>query len=292
MTLREAPAAEPAEPADPAEPSPHGRAGRNLPMAIAVGAGLGALALTSLYAYKPIFVGVVVVAIAIGGWEVARSLRVAGLNVPVVPLLAGTVAMEITAYRNGPEHLVVALLLTVLAILIWRLPDGAEGYLPDVSAGIFTAVYVPFLAGFAALLVAPPDGPRRATIFIATVVASDVGGYAAGVLFGKHPMAPTVSPKKSWEGFVGSALACMVCGAILTTVLLDGKIWQGIVVGLAIVCSATLGDLGESMIKRDLGIKDMGRLLPGHGGVMDRLDSLLATAPVAYLLLVTFVSPP
>jgi phosphatidate cytidylyltransferase len=261
-------------------------------MAIAVGAGLGALALTSLYAYKPIFVGVVVVAIAIGGWEVARSLRVAGLNVPVVPLLAGTVAMEITAYRNGPEHLVVALLLTVLAILIWRLPDGAEGYLPDVSAGIFTAVYVPFLAGFAALLVAPPDGPRRATIFIATVVASDVGGYAAGVLFGKHPMAPTVSPKKSWEGFVGSALACMVCGAILTTVLLDGKIWQGIVVGLAIVCSATLGDLGESMIKRDLGIKDMGRLLPGHGGVMDRLDSLLATAPVAYLLLVTFVSPP
>jgi phosphatidate cytidylyltransferase len=253
---------------------------------------MGALALTSLFAYKPIFLGVVIVAIAYGCWEVARSLRVANLNVPVVPLLAGTVAMEITAYRNGPEHLVVALFLTVLAIVVWRLPDGADGYLHDVSAGIFAAVYVPFLAGFAALLVAPPDGPRRATIFIATVVANDVGGYAAGVLFGKHPMAPSVSPKKSWEGFVGSTLACMACAAILMTVLLDAEIWQGLVLGLALVCSATLGDLGESMIKRDIGIKDMGSLLPGHGGVMDRLDSLLTSAPVAYLLLSTFVSSP
>jgi phosphatidate cytidylyltransferase len=287
----QAPAAEPAEPPE-TSPTLHGRAGRNLPAAIAVGAALGALALTTLYAYKPIFVGVVIVAIACGCWEVARSLRVAQLRVPVVPLLAGTVAMELTAYRNGPEHLVVALLLTVLAIFIWRLPDGADGYLPDVSAGIFAAVYVPFLAGFAALIVAPPDGPRRATIFIATVVANDVGGYAAGVLFGKHPMAPSVSPKKSWEGFVGSTIACMACGAILMTLLLNAEFWQGIVVGLAIVCSATLGDLAESMIKRDIGVKDMGTLLPGHGGVMDRLDSLLTTAPVAYILLASFVSPP
>jgi phosphatidate cytidylyltransferase len=273
------------------ETAPHGRAGRNLPVAIAVGVGLGALALTSLFAYKPIFVAVVVVAIGYGSWEVARSLRVADFNVPVLPLLAGAVVMQVMAYRKGPEHLVVALLLTILAILVWRLADGSRGYLRDVSAGIFTTVYVPFLAGFAALLVAPPDGPRRATIFIATVVASDVGGYAAGVLFGKHLMAPSVSPKKSWEGFVGSTLACMTCGAILVTVLLDGAVWEGILLGLALVLSATLGDLGESMIKRDLGIKDMGTLLPGHGGVMDRLDSLLTSAPVAYLLLTTFVSP-
>ena len=254
----------------------HGRAGRNLPAAIVVGAALGALlVLLTLYADKPVFVGVVVAAIGYGVWEVARSLRVADLRVPIVPLLAGTVGMVVMAYRRGPEDLVVALLLTVLAVVVWRLADGAPGYLNDVAAGAFTAVYVPFLAGFAALLTAPPDGPRRATIFIATVVASDVGGYAAGVLFGKHPMAPTVSPKKSWEGFVGSALACMLCAGVMVPTLLHGAVWQGVVVGAAVTCSATLGDLGESMIKRDLGIKDMGTLLPGHGGIMDRLDSLL-----------------
>ncbi|MDT7572763.1 MAG: phosphatidate cytidylyltransferase, partial [Actinomycetota bacterium] len=135
----------------------------------------------------------------------------------------------------------------------------------------------------------PPDGPRRATIFIATVVASDVGGYAAGVLFGKHPMAPTVSPKKSWEGFCGSLVAAGVGGAVLFATLFDASSLLGAVFGLAVVCTATLGDLGESMVKRDIGIKDMGSLLPGHGGVMDRLDSLLPTAPVAFVLLGAFL---
>jgi phosphatidate cytidylyltransferase len=122
-------------------------------------------------------------------------------------------------------------------------------------------------------------------VFIVLTVLSDVGGYVAGVLFGKHPMAPTVSPKKSWEGFAGSALFCAVGGAVLLPTLLDGEIWEGVVCGLAVMLAATLGDLGESMIKRDLGIKDMGSLLPGHGGIMDRLDSLLPAAPVTFLLL-------
>jgi phosphatidate cytidylyltransferase len=272
-----------------AEPA-HGRAGRNLPAAIAVGVGLGALVLVTLFTYKPVFVGVVVVAISIGVWELAAALRVADLRVPVVPLLAGTVGMIVMAYRRGPEDLVVALLLTVLALFAWRLAEGGPGYLPDVAAGAFVAVYVPFLAGFAALLTAPPDGARRATIFVATTVCSDIGGYVAGVLFGKHPMAPSISPKKTWEGFAGSAVACTVCGLVLVVTLLHGAWWQGAVLGLALVCSAVLGDLGQSAIKRDLGIKDMGSLLPGHGGIMERLDSLLPSAPVAYLLLATFVT--
>ena len=139
------------------------------------------------------------------------------------------------------------------------------------------------------LLTVPPDGPRRITAFIATVVCSDVGGYAAGVLFGKHPMAPSVSPKKSWEGFCGSLVACAAAGALFFHFLFHVPWWQGVLYGLCIVASATLGDLGESMVKRDIGIKDMGHLLPGHGGVMDRLDSLLPTAPIAWLLLVGFV---
>ena len=180
-------------------------------------------------------------------------------------------------------------MLTVLACLAWRMVDPAEGFLRDVAASAFTATYVPFLAGFACLLAVPDDGPRRVTAFIALVVCSDTGGYVAGVLFGKHPMAPTVSPKKSWEGFCGSLLAAGAGGAVLLATLFDAAPLLGAVFGLAVVCTATLGDLGESMVKRDIGIKDMGSLLPGHGGVMDRLDSLLPTAPVAYVLLAAFL---
>ena len=270
-------------------PPSQGRAGRNLPAAIGVGLALATLVLVSLFLYKPAFIAVVVVAIGLGVWELTQSLRTADLHAPVVPLLAGTVGMIIAAYRRGPEDLVVALLLTVLAMVVWRLAEGGPGYLPDVAAGVFAAVYVPFLAGFAALLTAPPDGPRRATIFIATTACSDIGGYAAGVFFGKHLMAPSVSPKKTWEGFAGSALACTVGGIVMVTTMLHGAWWQGACLGLALVCSAVLGDLAQSAIKRDLGIKDMGSLLPGHGGIMERLDSLLPSAPIAYLLLVTFI---
>jgi phosphatidate cytidylyltransferase len=176
-----------------------------------------------------------------------------------------------------------------VAVVIWRLAEGAHGLLADLGGGLLCLVYVGYLAGFAALLLAPHDGDRRVTAFIATVVASDVGGYAFGVVFGKHLMAPVISPKKSWEGFAGSTLACAVCGALIVDLLLHGQWWQGVLFGLATVCTATLGDLGESMIKRDIGVKDMGSLLPGHGGLMDRLDSLLPTAPVAWLLLAAFV---
>jgi phosphatidate cytidylyltransferase len=270
----------------------HGRAGRDLPAAIVVGVGLGAAVLVTLYAYKPAFMALLVVAIGYGAYELVRSLRAGGIVVPLVPVVAGVAVIDIVAYRNGPADLVGALFVTVIAVAAWRLVDGPERYLADVAAGAFTVAYVPFLAGFAAMMVAPPDGPRRVTVFIATTVASDVGGYAAGVLFGKHPMAPTISPKKSWEGLAGSAVACAVCGMVLVATLLHGALWQGLLVGLAIAASATVGDLGESMIKRDLGIKDMGRLLPGHGGVMDRLDSLLPTAPVAYLVLTAFIAVP
>jgi phosphatidate cytidylyltransferase len=192
----------------------------------------------------------------------------------------------------GPGALFVGLVLTVLAALVWRLADPAEGFLRDLAAATFTAAYVPFLAGFAALLAIPDDGPRRVTAFIAVVVCSDVGGFAAGVLFGKHPMAPSVSPKKSWEGFAGSVLAGAIAGGIFFTTLFDASPLLGVGYGIAIVLSATLGDLGESMVKRDIGVKDMGTLLPGHGGIMDRLDSLLPTAPVAWLLLAAFIPYP
>ncbi len=268
-----------------------GRAGRNLPVAIGIGLLLGALITVPLFSpYRWLFIVVVAGAMAVGTYEVVQALRALGAQPPLVPLVAGGVTMVTLAYRQGSESLFVALVLTVLACIVWRLADPAEGYLRDAAAATFTAVYVPFLISFAALLTVPPDGPRRVTAFIATVVCSDVGGYAAGVLFGKHLMAPSVSPKKSWEGFVGSVVACGVAGALFFVYLFDASPVLGIVYGLAVVATATLGDLGESMVKRDIGIKDMGNLLPGHGGLMDRLDSLLPTAPVAFLLLSLFLT--
>lgn len=269
-----------------------GRAGRNLPIAIAVGLALGGAILVSLYTVKPVFLGIVAAAILVGLWELVRALHTHSLRAPFLPLAVGACCVIVLGYTNGREAMTVAMLLTALAVVVWRLAEGAQGLLADVGAALLALLYVAFLAGFAALMLAPSDGDRRVTTFIATVVASDVGGYAFGVLAGRHPMAPQISPKKSWEGFAGSTVACVVCGTVLMATLLDAPLWQGVVFGVATVCSATLGDLGESMLKRDLGIKDMGTVLPGHGGLMDRLDSLLPTAPVAYLLLAAFVSTP
>jgi phosphatidate cytidylyltransferase len=268
-------------------PSPTpSRAGRNLPAAIAVGVGLGALILGSLYWQKVLFTVLVLVVVLVAVDEMMKALRTGGAAIPRVPLFAGTTAMLAAAYFGGPMALLVALALTVLATIFWRMPGGSVGFVRDVSAGVFLIGYVPLLAGFAILLVQPDaDGPGRVVTFFLVVVASDVGGYVAGVLFGKHAMAPTISPKKSWEGFTGSALACIGAGIAGVVWLLDGNWWVGAIVGAVAVLTATVGDLGESMIKRDLGIKDMSNLLPGHGGVMDRLDSLLATAPIVWLVL-------
>jgi phosphatidate cytidylyltransferase len=278
--------------APPAPPT--SRAGRDLGAAVGVGVSLGALVIGTMYSpARWTFIVVVAVAMLIGTWEIVRALRTLGATAPLVPIAVGGTAMVVCGYRYGAEQVFLALALTVLAVLGWRLAGPSTGLLRDVTAAVFTTVYVPFLISFAALMAVPADGPRRLTAFIATVVCSDTGGYAAGVLLGRHPMAPSVSPKKSWEGFAGSVAACALAGGIFFATLFEGTTWwQGVLFGLAVVCTATLGDLGESMVKRDIGIKDMGTLLPGHGGLMDRLDSLLPTAPVAWLLLTAFVPLP
>ncbi|MDQ4038852.1 MAG: phosphatidate cytidylyltransferase [Actinomycetota bacterium] len=288
-TPQETPAAQPYRVA--VATTDRSRAGRNLPVAIAVGVGLAVAIIISLVIYRPAFLVIVSAAALISVWELTRALRSVRVRAPLVPLLLGCVAMIAVTWLSGASGLAVTTMLTVLAAMVWRLSDGPVGYLRDASTAVLITVYVPFLACFAVLMLRPEDGATRIVAFILAVVCSDVGGYAAGVLFGKHPMSPTVSPKKSWEGFGGSVLACMVAGVFLVGMALHGSWWQGAVYGAAIAATATLGDLGESIIKRDLGIKDMGNLLPGHGGLMDRMDSLLPSAAVAYLLLDLFVPP-
>jgi phosphatidate cytidylyltransferase len=265
------------------------RAGRNLPAAIASAAVLLVVIAGSLVFWKPAFVAVVVAAILLGLWELKQALATGGIVIPFGPIVLGAVVMLLGAYLDGPPTLVTALAVTALGSMLWRLRRGVEGFVRDTTAGVFAAVYVPFLAGFVLLLLKPEDGPLRVVTFILVTIASDIGGYAVGVVAGKHPMAPVISPKKSWEGFAGSTVFCLAAGWATVVFLLDGRWWVGLLLGLVAVVMATLGDLVESVIKRDLGIKDMGATIPGHGGVMDRLDSLLATVAPTWLLLLYLV---
>jgi phosphatidate cytidylyltransferase len=279
----------PSASADSGDDAGPGRAGRNLPVALAVGLALGGLVLVTVYTVKPVFLGVVVLAIVIGMYELTRALAGKDMHAPFIPLALGAIAILVTSYTDGRHAMTAAMLYTIPLLVAWRVVRGTDGLVADLSSSLLALLYVGFLAGFCGLMLAAHDGDRRVTCFVATVVASDSGGYATGVLFGKHLLVPKISPKKSWEGLVGSTVMCASVGVILCTSLLHTQWWQGVVFGLAVSVSATLGDLGESMVKRDLGIKDMGSLIPGHGGVLDRLDSLLPTAPVAWALLAAFV---
>jgi phosphatidate cytidylyltransferase len=279
----------PPAPATPAPPAPPhastGRAGRNLPVAIASGVVLGVVIIASLVFWKPAFMVVVVAAVLVAVWELASAFATGEIRLTREPVMAGGVVMVIVAFLFGAPALVVATALTALVSMLWRLRGGVAGYVMDATAAVFTIVYVPFLGGFVALLLAERHGALAILTFILVTIASDIGGYTVGVLAGKHQMAPVISPKKSWEGFAGSALSCVVVGWLTVFYLLDGPWWAGVVLGAVAVVTATLGDLCESVIKRDLGIKDMSQIVPGHGGLMDRLDSLLATAAPTWLLL-------
>jgi phosphatidate cytidylyltransferase len=250
-----------------------------------VGGGLAALVLASLLLWRPSFLAVIVAAVGIGTWEMVRAVRGTGARPPWLPLLAGGAAMPVVAWFYGPQALSVGLLVTVLAAMLWRLTGGPAGYHRDLSATTLVAVYVPFLGGFAALLAAPDDGHWRVLVMLGVVVLTDTGGYVAGVFFGRHPLAPSISPNKTWEGLAGSLLAAAAGGAVGLAGFFDVDWWWGAVCGLLVAAVAVLGDLTESLLKRDLGVKDMSDLLPGHGGLMDRLDSILFAAPAAFLLL-------
>ena len=272
---------------DPQEPKR--RTGRNLPAAIGVGVVLGGLVVLTLLTVKATFLLYMGIAIVIALAELTSALAKRDINIPVIPVAAGGAAVITCTYWLGSREALAALGLTVVAIFAWRLAGGATGYVKDTTAGIFALAYLPFLASFVAAMLVPADGARRVLSFIIVTICSDIGGYFAGITLGRHKMAPLISPKKTWEGFAGSAGACLIAGWLTVTLLLHGHWWQGLLIGAAVVLAATTGDLVESMIKRDLDIKDMGTVLPGHGGVLERLDSLLLAAPVVWLLLYLFI---
>jgi phosphatidate cytidylyltransferase len=275
----------PTEPAKKAS-----RAGRNLPAAIGVGVVLGGIAIGILL-FAPIgWLPVLAVAMPIATHEVVRRLREAGYVLPVIPLLLGGQAMIWLTWPFGPAGLLGAYGGTVVVCMVWRLVgqglrEPPQNYLRDISATVLIATWIPLFAGFTALLIFQDHGGARAFTVIATVVFADIGGYVAGVLFGKHLMVPAISPKKSWEGLGGSLLFGVTAAVLIVAFLMGKPAWVGVPLGLMLVITGVLGDLVESQVKRDLGIKDMGSLLPGHGGLMDRIDAMLPSAVAGWIVL-------
>ncbi|WP_114855249.1 phosphatidate cytidylyltransferase [Brachybacterium sp. YJGR34] len=268
------------------EPPARRGPGRNLPAAIGVGVGLGAIVLAAVFVVPRAFPVVVAVAMVLAMLEITRALAQGGLRVPAMPLLVGVVGMVISTEVFGTEGLLISTAIAVCMLILWRVSESMGlSALRDVSAGVFSLAWVPFMGCFMLLLFERDQGPLLVLLAVLGPVGNDVGGYVAGVLFGKHPMAPSISPKKSWEGFVGSLLLGTASVTAVGTLALDLPWWTSVIIGVVLVIVSTCGDLAESLLKRDLGIKDMGHLLPGHGGVLDRVDSILLAAPTTYILL-------
>lgn len=262
----------------------YGRAGRNLPVAIAVGLGLFATVIASLFIDTRFFAILAAFGMMLAARELGRTL-VVGLSERMSILLQIlSPAIIVGAAIGGPVGLLGTFVASSLLVLAVRLLDGQEAYVHHVTRSIYALAYAPLLAGFAVLLSTQENGAWKVLAFILLTAGTDLGGYAAGAIFGKHPMAPNISPNKSWEGFAGALILQLIVGVALWVYVFEQPWWQGAIVGFVMMLTATIGDLVESMIKRDVGIKDMGGLLPGHGGVMDRLDSLVVNAFMAWLL--------
>lgn len=274
------------------------RTGRDLILAILVGLGFGVVLLGSLLFLKELFIPIALAIAVLGIFELTRALRTAGRRIDLVPQVAAGVVLVLAGYFAPAWLTWVTLLFAVALVVVWRLlaqmiaKDGRTygDVLTDAVVGGFVQIYVPFLAGLALMLLRQEGGQWWVLGFIAVAVASDTGAYAAGIAIGKHPMAPRISPKKTWEGFGGAVIAAGAAGVLLALFLLEMPWWAGLIFGIAILLSATLGDLGESLIKRDIGIKDMSSWLPGHGGLLDRLDSILPST-VPALTLYFLLSP-
>lgn len=272
------------------------RTGRNLLMAILIGLAVGAVVLGSLLFIKWLFLVFAVPVCLLGVFEFSRALQTAGRRVDVWPqIVAGAVIMLSAFFAGHLTHWALTF-GAVTAVIVWRLlaqmvaRDGRRygEVLGDVLIAGFLPLYVPFLASLALVLLRQDQGEYWVLGMLIAVVATDTGAYASGLAFGSHPMAPRISPKKTWEGFAGGAVATLVASVLWALFMLGIPWWAGVVFGLLILGCATVGDLGESMIKRDLGIKDMSSWLPGHGGVLDRLDSILPSAAAALALYFLF----
>ena len=258
------------------------RAGRKLIPSIIVGLFLLAVIFSTMAFIPPLFALFVGTAVLIALHELTAALKLHSIALNYLHLALSTGLILGAAWIGGLPGLSVSVVIALITNLFLALMQGTEGFIKNATARAFTLLYPGFVAGFIFLLARSGDGFAYIATLVILVGCNDTFAYVFGVLLGKHPLAPKISPKKTWEGFVGGLIFTAAGGALSFYYLLDYQPIVGALAGLAAVLAATVGDLVESAIKRDLSIKDMGTLLPGHGGMLDRLDSALITAPVMW----------
>lgn len=261
------------------------KAGRKLFPSIAVGLTLLGLVIASLAFERVLFLPLAIAAIIRGVWELGQALDRADIEISVPTISFCAVAIMTSAWVKDVTGLAVATAISIPFLLISGLPKGHHNFVKNATATVFATIYLPFLAGFLIVLAKPDDGLARVMTFVVVVGCNDTFGYIFGVLLGKHKLAPAISPKKTWEGLIGSLIFSMLGGGLMLSLLFEKHWLVGAAIGLAAVFTATCGDLIESAIKRDLDLKDMGAILPGHGGMLDRLDSVLLSAPIIWAIL-------
>lgn len=273
-------------PRPPRPPAPSAsRAGRNLPAAIITALILLAVVAASLFIRIEAFHFVILGFMFLALWEAAGAFLQRGFRIPIIPLWLSAIAIVVTTWIAGPTGLLISFILCMALVTAWRVIMGRPWAARDSAAACFALAWIGLLGGFAVLLTQLPFGPWAVVAFLLLPIFNDTGGYLVGILLGKHPIAPSISPKKSWEGFAGSVFFTTAIGIVLAVFALDIPWWWGVVLGVSCAIASTCGDLAESLLKRDLGVKDMGTIFPGHGGALDRVDSILVCAPVVYSIL-------
>lgn len=280
-------AAPPSQPL-PAAPIvlPESRAGRNLPAAIAVGLVLLGIAAVGIVWLPIVLALLVAVLVSLGIWELAQVAKAKNIHLALTPAWVAGLGIPVAAWFGGIDAMVFALFGGILLSVFWTAVGEPDRPAASMAMTLLAILWVPFFLSFGIALLHEPNGNLLLMTTLLAVVASDTFGYLIGATLGKHRMAPKISPKKSWEGFFGSLLGAMLIAVVLTHYVLDYQWWVGIIIGAVIMLAATAGDFAASMIKRDFGVKDMGNTLPGHGGIMDRLDSIVFAVPVGYTLFV------
>jgi phosphatidate cytidylyltransferase len=266
-------------------PAPSGRAGRNLPVAIITALILVGLILGTLFTSRPAFFVLVAAAVLTAQWELYRAFRQHGFHPAELLGLASGAVLLVGAYNRGSTALSFGLTMTVIAAFLWFLADPNRDHVAEnLSGTLLGVVYVPFFGAHVILMTGLPHGAAITVSYIGLVALNDVGAYATGVLFGKHQMAPKVSPKKSWEGTIGATVLMYLLALIVGPLITPFTVGSALALATVVAVVSPMGDLAASLIKRDLGVKDFGHVLPGHGGALDRIDALLLVAPAAYWL--------
>jgi phosphatidate cytidylyltransferase len=258
------------------------RAGRKLLPSILVSLSLLALIFGSISLEPKLFLALICIVIMLGVRELTHAYRAGGIELPDLPLMIAALIILLASWFGGTQGLAVSTGLIFPVLMVLLLAISQKDFIKRSTSAIFAVFYLAVLGGFILLLANNDAGGKRILALVILISCNDTFAYFAGVLFGKHKLVPNISPKKSWEGLIGGLIASLIGGALVFHLAFETAWYVGCAIGAMTVVTATCGDLIESAIKRDLAIKDMSNLLPGHGGIMDRLDSALFTAPAVW----------